>query len=231
VGAGVQLLPLPLRPPAWLCLSPLPGHAGLAVARARSACGGAAAVDAAAAVVAAAPTGVARTPALCVVRAHLSLRSFALAHLPSLSPLFVRPRPHPVCPLARLPVRVVPGLSHTGLVSRAGPCCSCLRPLSFVLRSPVLALTSFALSHASWFMPYPVSLTHPPSRAGPCCPCVRLLSSVLVPLFTLALSFALARAGPSSACVRLLSLVPVPLSVCSCVPVFRGSRPCSVVAH
>jgi hypothetical protein len=59
--------------PTWLCLSPLSGHARLAVAHARLACGGAAAVGGAA------PAGVAHTPALCVVHTHLYLRSFVLA--------------------------------------------------------------------------------------------------------------------------------------------------------
>ena len=73
VGAGVQLLPLPLHPPC----APDPtatvvaaaavavAVAPLGVTCARLACGGAAII------VAEAPTGVAPMPALCVVRAHL----------------------------------------------------------------------------------------------------------------------------------------------------------------
>jgi hypothetical protein len=54
--------PLAHTGPVVRDVSPLPGRAGLAVARARSACG------CAAAGVVAAAAGVARTPALCVVR-------------------------------------------------------------------------------------------------------------------------------------------------------------------
>ena len=113
MGAGVQLLPLLLHPPLGCHLCSLAG-------------GGASTI------VAAAPTSVAHILALCVMCAHLSLHSFVLAHLPSLSPSFVHPCPYPICPLAHLLVHVVPSLSHTSLVSCAGPCCSCLLPLLFI---------------------------------------------------------------------------------------------------
>ena len=110
------------------------------------ACGGGAAI------IAAAPAGVARMPALYIVHARLSLCSFALVHLPSLLPSFVHPCPHPICRLTHLPVRVIPGLSHTSLVSCAGPCCSCLNPLSFVSvpLSMCSCLCSMVAAHALW---------------------------------------------------------------------------------
>ena len=114
VGAGVQLLPLQLHPPLGCRLCSL-------------VCGGASAI------VAATPASVAHMPALCIVCACLSLHSFVLTHLPSLPPLFVCPCSYPICSLAHLPVCVVPSLTHTSLVSRAGPCHSCLHPLLFIL--------------------------------------------------------------------------------------------------
>ena len=133
VGAGVQSLPLLLCSPLGRCPCSL-------------ACGGASAV------VVVAPTGVARTPALCIVHTHLSLCSFALMHLPLLSPSFVHPCPHPICPLACLPVHVIPNPSHTTLVSCVGPCCLCLCPLSFisVLLSMCSCLCSMVAACALW---------------------------------------------------------------------------------